>query len=693
MASDSKFTIEAAFRAVDRMTAPIRRMRWSVDSLSRSAKGLKMLDAGFGALNRKLLTTAKYGALAGVGVAAGAGLVLSAGSDFEQAITNVAAVSLRSREEIAALEAEAKRLGATTKFTATESANAMEVMARAGFKDREILAGVGPILSAAAASGLEIAEVADHVSNALKGMGLEATEAGRVADVLALASSKTNSSIGSLGESLSNVSSTARQFKIPLEDVVAGVALLQDVGLDASVAGSAMNTMLTKMAAPTDEIVGQMRKMGVTFKDAKGNMLPFSEVLGQLAKAAEKSGGNMDQVAFLADLVGLRGQKAAANLADLFSSGKVTTLTKELEVAAGAAQKMAEIRMNTLQGDVTLLGSAIDAVKVGLFETESGPLRDVVQGMTKWVGENEKLIVSGFVDFMTDVRDNIDSITSALKFLGLSVGVFYGMAAAVKFAKGALVLLEAAAWAATTATDALAFANGTLATTERTGTGAIIFGTGIRWARNAANWAVQASTWAYNAAITISEAMTKKTTLAEIAGTGARWARNAATWAVGAATWAYNAAITAGLAPMAGMTAATWASVPALWAAAAPLLPLVGAIAGVTLAVVALKKAWDGLMSALGGSDKLGATLSKMWEMGTLDIFAANDAVLNEKARADAQKRFAASPAERTARAVEEHRTTNSAEVTVKAEAGTSARVSKKPKGPGGLKLATSGGT
>src|SRR5690606_12960419 len=145
----------------------------------------------------------------------------------------------------------------------------------AGFSSQEILSGVGPVLSAAAASGLEIAEVANHVSNALKGMGLEASEAGRVADVLALASSKTNSSIGSLGEALSNVSATARDFGIPLEDTVASLALLQDVGLDASVSGSALNTMLTKMAKPTAEIASQMERFGVTFKDAKGNMLPF----------------------------------------------------------------------------------------------------------------------------------------------------------------------------------------------------------------------------------------------------------------------------------------------------------------------------------------------------------------------------------------------------------------------------------
>lgn len=336
--------------------------------------------------------------VASAAAAAGLGLVtknvVDVGSGFEEAIAAVGAVQLKTRDQIVDLEEKAKSLGATTKFTATEAANAMEIMAKAGFNSSQILSGVDGVLAAAAASGLEIAEVADHVSNALKGMGLEASEATRVADVLALASSRTNSTIGTLGESIRNVASTARQLKVPFEDVTAAVALLQDVGLDASVAGSAMNTMLTKMAKPTDAVAAKMKKMGISFKDAKGNMLPFTSVIGQLNKAGEKAGGTFDKVAFFADLVGLRGQKAAANLADLFKKGKLKELTHELNNATGAADKMAKLRMDTLRGDWTLLKSAVDAVKVALFDAESGPLRAFVQRMTDWVGKNQDKIVA-----------------------------------------------------------------------------------------------------------------------------------------------------------------------------------------------------------------------------------------------------------------------------------------------------------
>ncbi len=396
-----RFSVEAVFKAVDKITAPVRRIQNRVGKMARSmTRNLRKVDRVMKKVTSGIKRGARVAAI-GFGILAAAMVpVISAGVGFEQAITNVGAVSLKTRDQIAPLEKMALQLGRTTKFTATQAANAMEVLARAGFKTNEILSATPAILAAAAASGLEIAEVANHVSNVLKGMGLEASSAAMVADVLALAASKTNSTIGSLGDSLSKVASTARQLKIPLQDTVAAVALLQDVGLDSSVAGTAFNVMLTKMAAPTAGMQKKMKRLGITFKDAKGNMLALPKVIEQLNIASKKVGGNFDKVAFFAELVGLRGQKAAANLADLFESGKLSTLTYELTQAEGAAKKMADIRMDTTLGSWLLLKSAVDAVKIRIFEMESGPLRDVIDTTTEWVGANEKLIavkVSGFI--------------------------------------------------------------------------------------------------------------------------------------------------------------------------------------------------------------------------------------------------------------------------------------------------------
>lgn len=436
-----RFSVEAVFKAVDRITAPVSRMQNRVGKFTRSMR------SNFTRLNRSVSNfTAgiKRGAVVmAAALAIGTGAmanVVAAGAEFEQAITNVGAVSLRTRAEIAPLEKMALDLGRTTKFTSAQAANAMEVLARAGFSTNEILAATPAVLNAAAASGLEIAEVADHVSNALKGMGLETTQAAMVADVLTLASSKTNSSIGSLGESIRNVASTARQLNIPLNEVTAAVALLQDVGLDASVAGSAFNTMLTKMAAPTTAIQKKMKRFGITFKDAQGNMLPFQKVLQQLSVASKKAGGNFDKVAFLAELVGLRGQKAASNLGTLFESGKFSKLADELNNAAGAAERMANIRMDTVNGSLLLLNSAVDAVKVKIFGLNNGPLKNTIDLITKWISANEDLIATKVGDFLANIIDNFEEIVrTGRQIAGVTVA-YMGLVIALKLAAGASFL-------------------------------------------------------------------------------------------------------------------------------------------------------------------------------------------------------------------------------------------------------------
>lgn len=431
----NRFSIEAVFRAIDRVTAPVSKMQRRVRKFTRSmTRGLRTVNRAVSKVAGGLKRMGIIGGAALLSMVFAFGNVLAAGADFEQAITNVGAVTLQTRKEIEPLEKLALELGRTTKFTATQSADAMQIMARAGFKANEILSATPAVLAAAAASSLEIAEVAAVVSNALKGMGLETKEAARVADVLALASAKTKSTIGTLGESLKNVASTARQLGIPLEETIAAIALLQDVGLDASVAGSAFNVMLTKMAAPTKGMQRQMRRLGISFKDAKGDMKPLEIVLLELDKAAQQVGGNFDQVAFLAELVGLRGQKAAANLSKLAKEGRLGELTEQLKKAEGVAKKMAAIRMNTVRGSLLLLTSAVDAVKVKMFGLQRGPLKDVIDGMTKWVGINEDLIAGNVADFLGTLIQNLSNIWKWVKRIGIGLAVFFTFAAIVKTA-------------------------------------------------------------------------------------------------------------------------------------------------------------------------------------------------------------------------------------------------------------------
>ena len=416
--------IKTVFKAVDQISRPLKQMQSRVGKFSdNSIRKLGMMNRRLKSINQSMMNFGKQAAVAGAAVGAASAVVVRAGMGFEQAITNVGAVGLKTRAEIKPLEDLALKLGKTTEFTATQAANGMEVLARAGFTATQIMQATPAVLSAASASGLEIAEVAGHVSDALKGMGLAMNQSGRVADVLALASARTNSTIGTLGESIANVASTARDFNIPFEEVVASVAGLQDIGLQASVAGSAFNTMLTKMSAPSESIKKQMRRLGVSFKDAQGNMKPLGEVLNQLTIASKKVGGNFDKVSFLADLVGLRGQKAASNLARLFETGKLQELTKELNNARGSAEKMAKIRLDTTEGSFKLLGSAIDGVQQALFGLRSGQIKEAIDNITAFISNNQANIVEKINAGVEKLVDNLSNLLFVIKGFVIAVVV------------------------------------------------------------------------------------------------------------------------------------------------------------------------------------------------------------------------------------------------------------------------------
>jgi TP901 family phage tail tape measure protein len=499
MAGTGRFSIEAIFRALDRFSGPVLRMQTRTQAFAaRATRALRTVEMGAAGLSGKLDriggSMKRLAMTVGLPAVAAGAVIGKIGSDFEQAITNVGAVMLKGRGQIVALEEQALALGRRTQFTASEAASAMEVMARSGFSQQEIMQGVSGVLDAAAASGLEMAEVADHVSNVLKGMAksskdaeaavkamglkgadaakmiaqltMDATQATRVADVLAYASSRTNSTIGTLGESMRNVANTASNLNIPLESVVAAVASLQDVGLDASVAGSSVNTMLSKMAALTGPMKAKLRSMRVAFEDANGNALPFAQILAGLARGGDKAGGTMKRLEFFTELVGLRGQKAASNLARLFETGKLEQLIKELDNAGGKAREMADIRLQTVQGQFKILWSAISDVAIELYKTEAGPLKGIVEGVKAWVGANKEAIVSGFVEFMGKVRANMADIEKWTKRIAIGVGVFIALSIAAKAVESAMILAQGAVYAFRGAiwlvNGAIAIVNGTM---------------------------------------------------------------------------------------------------------------------------------------------------------------------------------------------------------------------------------------
>jgi len=441
-----RFSVDAVFRAIDKMTAPITKMQSRMERFTKATeKSFKQLD---GAADRWLggLKNAGIGAAA---AAAGVGAALWAaaqpGMEFDQAMANLGATSLQTRDQLGALEKAAKKLGAETQFSSTDVVHAMEQMSKAGLDEQQILAAIPGMVYAASAAGEDLAETTAAVTHVMKGMGLEANQAQSLADAMALASVKTDSSMSSLAESMSKLAPTAKQFGIHVNDALAMAALLQDVGIDASEAGTAVATMLTKLSDPTDEARGKMKKFGISFQDAAGNMKSPVEVLKAFTQAAKGAGGNMAQAAFFAELVGMRGQRAAINLKDSLgkASGGFLELQEALSKSAGTAEKMAKIRMDTLGGDIDRLKEGFNTFLIDVYALESGPLRKVIQQMDAWLSKNQAAIVEGIGNAFKWIADNLDTILAWAGRIARFIAVITAVAVAIKLVTAAVWLLSA----------------------------------------------------------------------------------------------------------------------------------------------------------------------------------------------------------------------------------------------------------
>jgi TP901 family phage tail tape measure protein len=414
-----RFTVETVFKGTDQTSSVLKSIQGGVKATQSALSGpISIADKGIEGFK-------KVGAVAAVaGLAAGAAFhhMVETGADFEQSITNVGAVMGKSRGQIAELEQAALKLGVSTQFSSSEVSEAMEQMARKGFDSQEILAGIPGVLNAIAASGEGMAEVATVVGSSIRGFGLEANDASHVADVLAFSAEKTGAHITEMGSALATVAPTARALGVSIEDAAASVGLLQKMGIDAATAGSATATMLAKISHPSKEAATKMTAMGIAFKDAKGNMLPFRDVLGQFVKAGDKAGGNMDRMSFFAELVGLRGDKAALALADMAKSGDFDKLVAGLKNVDGYSAKVAQIRMDTTQGSWKLLTSTIEVLETKLFDLNHGGLKVAIDRVNAWVSANQELIVSGATEyagrFTAEVVDLTKNIDKGVQMLG-----------------------------------------------------------------------------------------------------------------------------------------------------------------------------------------------------------------------------------------------------------------------------------
>lgn len=373
-------TWRVTMKAVDLITSPVR-----------------------GILN--LLRNPLFQAGAVLGVSFGVADTINTYKDFEAAMSQVQATSGATSSELTQLTAKAKEMGATTKFTAAESAEAFNYMAMAGWNAQQMTEGIEGILNLAAASGEDLATTSDIVTDALTAFGLKASDATHFSDVLAKAASSANTNVSMMGETFKYAGAMAGTLGYSIEDVGVMVGLMANSGIKASSAGTQLNSIFTRLSTNTNGATDAIKELGINFFDSSGNARDLSDVIDELRIAT--AGYTQEQKANLANTIA--GTRAQSGLLAILNATQedYDKLTESINNADGAAAEMSEMRLDNLSGDITLFQSAVDGLKISLGERMSNSwLRDIVQWLTKQVPNVEQAF-SEAMDFAEEKIDNI----------------------------------------------------------------------------------------------------------------------------------------------------------------------------------------------------------------------------------------------------------------------------------------------
>ena len=320
--------------------------------------------------------------------------------DFDSSMSKVQALSGSTGEELLKLKRKAQELGASTAWSASQVSEAMQYMALAGWDANQMLEGTAGILSAASATGEDLAAVCDIITDGLSAFGMEASESARFADVLASTATSANTTIEMMGEAFTYAGSVAGAFNYSIEDTALAIGLMANSGVKASSAGTALRKMMTELNG-TIEVTG--KKLGTyTIKTAKadGTMKPFRETLVSLRKAF-KGLTEAERAVNAEALVGKTGM--AGFLAIMNTSDEAfNQLADSIDNSTGSAEKMSEVMLDNLGGQITLLKSGIESLALAIGERLTPYARKVVDVVQS--------VVSVFNNMSDEQKDQVMKI-------------------------------------------------------------------------------------------------------------------------------------------------------------------------------------------------------------------------------------------------------------------------------------------
>lgn len=311
--------------------------------------------------------------------------IYSAGTSFDAQMSKVSAISGATGDEFDKLRAKALGMGATSAYTAAEAGEALQYMAMAGWKTESMLAGLEPIMNLAAAAGADLGTTSDIVTDAMTAFKIPITTENieHFSDVLAAASSSSNTSVTLMGETFKKVAPVAGSFGYSIDDMAVSIGLMANAGIKGETAGMALRNVLTRLAKPTGDVTKAMKKYGLSLTNADGTMKPFSEIVGDMRSAFK--GMTADQKAEVAAT--LAGQQGMAGLLAIVDATEedFNALSEAIEGSTGATGRMKDEMLDNAAGAVTILKSAVEGLEITLWDLVKEPFKVTVQSVTDMV--------------------------------------------------------------------------------------------------------------------------------------------------------------------------------------------------------------------------------------------------------------------------------------------------------------------
>ena len=445
MASPAKLTLKIGGELSASFRKSIRAAQTQVSTFSQNVKRSVNDAAGGAAKGFKNVIRNDAFQAAAVGAAAlGTGLTkaVRTAADFQSGMLKVKAISGANEEQFKSLTSKAKELGRTTQFSARQASDAMGFLAMAGYDTNQILSATPQMMNLAAAGGLELGEAADIASNILGGMGLQIEDTAMVTDVLAKAAASGNTNIQMMGEAFKYVAPTAAQAGASIQDMGGAMALLGNSGIQASVAGTGLRSVLLNLSGANESANKAMARLNIQNKDAAGNMRPLADILGDVEKAMDGANlGTAERMELQKQLFGKTAVATGSILQEAAANGELAAMVAKVTDSQGAAADMAKTMNAGFEGSMKRLASAAEGLMISFGTPLLAPLANVAEALAGILAP-----VAGLLTDMPILGVAVGAVAAA--FVGFVVVL--PILGAISGAMGALGITAAGMWAAVT---------------------------------------------------------------------------------------------------------------------------------------------------------------------------------------------------------------------------------------------------